>query len=157
MPPIAASEVVDPKALSPDEKSRLIDAMYAIQSEVFDGVDRAAFVKYVVDSKAERTVLLLHKSAAGEVVGYFAVHFFEKLVRGEPATVARAEAGIRRAYRGRNSNATFGARIGLTQMLRNPSKPFYYLGSLVHPSSYSLFDKYFDGVWPSRHAELPAD
>jgi hypothetical protein len=33
----------------------------------------------------------------------------------------------------------------------------FYLGSLVHPSSYSLFAKYFGEVWPRAEQETPPE
>jgi CRP-like cAMP-binding protein len=157
MPRIARSEVVVPSALSHAEREQLIDALYAIQLEVFDGVDRKAFASYVVNSKAEKTWILVHRDDAGAIVGYFAVHQFVRELGGEPVTIFRAEAGTRRAYRGGNSNIRFGLLRGLRALLANPGRRIYYLGSLVHPSSYSLFAKYFPEVYPSAAGPTPPE
>ncbi|HVE82298.1 MAG TPA: cyclic nucleotide-binding domain-containing protein, partial [Myxococcales bacterium] len=154
---IARSEVVVPGELSREEREKLIDALYKVQREVFDGVDRKAFAKYVVLSQAERTSILVHKNKAGAIVGYFAVHVFERELNGEPVAIFRAEAGTMREYRGCNSNTWFGLWQGLRSVLANPKRRIYYLGSLVHPSSYSLFAKYFPVVFPSAGVETPAE
>ncbi len=39
----------------------------------------------------------------------------------------------------------------------HPGRPVVYLGSLVHPSSYSLFASYSDRVWPNAEAAPPAE
>jgi len=157
MPRIARSEVVVPSALSHAEREQLIDALYQIQLEVFDGVDRKSFASYVVNSKAEKTWILVHKDQGGAIVGYFALHLFARELGGQPVTIFRAEAGTRRAYRGGNANVRFGLLRGLRALAANPGRPIYYLGSLVHPSSYSLFAKYFSEVYPSAGLQTPPE
>jgi hypothetical protein len=155
MPRIANTEIIRPKSLSAEARSQLIDALYAVHNEIFDGVERESFAKYVVESKAEHTWIQVHKSEAGEIVGYFAFHIFERELSGVPTSVFRAEAGTLRAYRGGNVNARFGLSLALRYMLKNPGRKVYYLGSLVHPSSYSVFVKYCGEVWPRREAQTP--
>lgn len=154
---IVSSEVIVPKLLSPSEKGRITDALYAVQAEVFDGVDKSAFAKYVIDSNAEQTAILLHRGEAGQIVGYMAFHIFERQLRGTLTAVFRAEAGILRAYRGRNSSVSFGVKQITEYLVRHPGRPAFYLGSLVHPSSYSLFVKYGELVWPNAEQPVPPD
>ena len=157
MPKIARSDVVIPSTLDTAARQRFIDALYQVHSQVFDGVSRDAFAHYVVESKAERTWVNVHRNDAGEIVGYFALHIFERELGGQPSAIFRAEAGTLRTYRGGNTNARFGLRLALPYLLRHPGRRVYYLGSLVHPSSYCLFAKLFDVVWPSsRHPPPPA-
>ena len=54
MPPVR-SEVIVPSSLHGLERERLIDALHAVHSQIFDGVDRDAFVHYVVASAGEST------------------------------------------------------------------------------------------------------
>ncbi|WP_257459150.1 cyclic nucleotide-binding domain-containing protein [Archangium lipolyticum] len=157
MPPITHSDVVVPKSMSPEERSSLTDALYEVHRQIFDGVERESFRKYVIDSKADHTWIQLHKNEAGETVGYFALHIFEKQFGGVPTAVFRAEAGSLRAYRGGNANARFGLKMALSYLLKHPGRRAFYLGSLVHPSSYSLFAKYFGEVWPRREQETPPE
>jgi CRP-like cAMP-binding protein len=154
---IASTEVVTPKSLSPEAREQLIDALYAVHDQIFDGVERESFAKYVVLSKAEHTWIQLHKNAAGEIVGYFAFHIFERQLGGVPTAVFRAEAGMLQAYRGANANARFGLSVALRYMLKHPGRRTFYLGSLVHPSSYSLFAKYCGEVWPRREQQTPPE
>ncbi|MBN1207873.1 MAG: cyclic nucleotide-binding domain-containing protein [Myxococcaceae bacterium] len=154
---IANTEVIIPKSLSPEAREQLIDALYAVHNQIFDGVERESFAKYVVLSKAEHTWIQVHKNEQAEIVGYFALHIFERQLGGIPTAVFRAEAGTLRAYRGGNVNARFGLSLGLRYLLKNPGRRAYYLGSLVHPSSYSLFAKYFGEVWPRRGQETPPE
>lgn len=157
MPRVANTEVIVPKSLSPEARAQLIDALYAVHNEIFDGVEREAFAKYVVESKAEHTWIQVHKSEAGKIVGYFAFHIFERQLGGVPTAVFRAEAGTLREYRGGNVNARFGLSLALRYMLKNPGRKVYYLGSLVHPSSYAVFVKYCGEVWPRREVQTPPE
>jgi CRP-like cAMP-binding protein len=157
MPKIARSDIVVPKKLDRAARQGFIDALYKVHCEVFDGVTRDSFAKYVVESQAERTWINVHRNHAGEIVGYFALHIFERELAGKASAIFRAEAGTMRAYRGGNTNTSFGLKLCLPYLLRYPGRRVYYLGSLVHPSSYCLFAKLFDVIWPStRHPPPPA-
>lgn len=157
MPQIAAAEIVSPKQLSAPARQKLADELYDVHSRIFAGVNKQSFVKYVVESTAEHTWILLQKSAQGAVVGYFAVHVFERMLRGKLTAIFRAEAGLLSAYRGNNATMSFGLERVLRYMLAHPGRPALYLGSLVHPSSYAMLSRYADCVYPSPAAETPAD
>lgn len=157
MPRIASTEVIVPKSLSLDERQRLTDALYAVHQQIFDGVERESFAKYVVESKAEHTWIQVHKNEAGDIVGYFAMHVFEKPLNGVTTAVFRAEAGSLRAYRGANTNTRFGFSRVMKYMLRHPGRPTYYMGSLVHPSSYALIASCCGEVWPRREQPVPPE
>jgi hypothetical protein len=157
MPKIAKSDIVVPSMLDPAARQAFIDALYKVHCDVFDGVTRDAFAKYVVESKAEHTWINVHHNHAGEIVGYFALHIFERELAGQLSAIFRAEAGTMRAYRGGDTNTRFGLKLALPYLLRHPGRRVYYLGSLVHPSSYSVFAKLFDVIWPSPRHPPPPD
>lgn len=157
MPKIARSDVVIPSKLDAAARQAFTDALYTVHCQVFDGVTRDSFATYVVESRAEHTWINVHRNDSGEIVGYFALHVFERELAGQASAIFRAEAGTMRTYRGANTNTSFGLRLALPYLLRHPGRRVYYLGSLVHPSSYCLFAKLFDVVWPSsRHPPPPA-
>ncbi|MFN8487404.1 MAG: cyclic nucleotide-binding domain-containing protein [Caldilineaceae bacterium] len=155
MPAIAATAIIHPKQLSSDERAKLTDALYHVHCQIFDGVDKSSFVKYVVESKAQQTAIHVHKNTAGDIVGYFAFHIFEKALSGKPVAVFRGEAGSLREYRGNNANVRIALNYILRYRLAHPQRPLYYLGTLVHPSSYMFCAKYGSVVWPNRHTPLP--
>jgi CRP-like cAMP-binding protein len=154
---IARTEVILLKNLSAEERQRLADALYAIHRQIFDVADRGSFVRPVIESKAEHTWIQVHRNAAGDIVGYFALHCFERRLGGELTAVFRAQAGSLRAYRGDNVSMSFGLSLVLRYLLRHPGRRAFYWGPLVHPSSYSLFAKYFGEVWPRPGAEVPPE
>lgn len=157
MPSIATSEIIVPKQLKPDERQQLTDELYAVHCQIFDGVEKSSFTKYVVESKAQQTTIHVHKNAEGAVVGYFALHVFEKDLRGRTAAVVRAEAGTLREYRGNNRNVRIAINYLVQYWLTHPTQPLFYLGTLVHPSSYIGIGKYVDVVWPNREQPLPVE
>ncbi len=111
MPGITHTEYVDPKRLDDIARRAFTESLYQVHTTVFDGVEFDEFAKYVVDSKAERTNILLFKDG-GAVVGYFAFHVFEKELGGRMTAVIRCEAGMLRKYRGgsfRRSSVLFKA------------------------------------------------
>jgi hypothetical protein len=157
MATIASTTVIAPKTLSPAERVKFIETLYGVHSQIFEGVDKESFVKYVVDSTAEHTWIELQKNAQGQVVGYIAAHIFERALRGKKTAILRAEAGLLRDYRGSGASPRFGVKLLVRYMAAHPGRPIYYLGSLVHPSSYAVLEKYAGEVWPSPAADLPAD
>lgn len=157
MPPVTNSYVVCPQKLDASAKEQLIERLYSVHTRIFDGVDRETFVSYVVDSAADHTYVQVHENAAGEAVGYFALHFFEKTMDGRKITVMRGEVGMISEYRGNNINARFALDQVLRYMLRNWDREIYCFACPVHPSSYSQAVRYADQVWPSHKEETPAE
>ncbi len=156
MPKIIRSETYNPKELSAAERTALTDKLYTVHSEIFAGVDRAEFGRYVVESPAERTRIRVSYGEDGALAGYVAVHAFSRVFRGEPCTVTRAEAGLRRSYRGDGAMANFV----LSELLKtqwDSKGAHYYLGCLVHPSSYAFISRGVDNIWPAPGVEIPAD
>lgn len=148
-------EILDPAALTPADRRRLADELYAAHRRIFAGVRRSAFTRYVVDSPADETSIAVYRDALGVVVGYVAFHQFEREVDGQAVTIVRAEAGIDRRYRGANVATPFFIDRLVRVMLGARGRPLYYLGSLVHPSSYALFARYADRVWPNPEVDTP--
>jgi len=157
MPRVASGEMVMPKTLTPAAKQQLIDSLYDLHCRIFDGVDKQAFVKYVIESKAEHTWIQLHKNDRGQLVGYFAFHIFEKVIGGVLSGVLRGEMGMLSEYRGGNINARFVIPRVFNYMMSHPGRPFFCLASFVHPSSYSQLARYADQIYPNHAEETPGD
>ncbi|AXE33275.1 hypothetical protein DK843_02460 [Chromobacterium phragmitis] len=139
------------------DRTKLVNELYLVHCDIFDGVSKDDFANYVVYSKARQTRILIHKNDQGQSVGYCAIHFFEQELEGKASTVIRMEAGLMRAYRGKNRNAPFVCRQVMGYRLTHPGRNVYYLGALVHPSSYMLLDKYATKVWPSAEQSTELD
>lgn len=155
--PIVRSEPVIPKRMSASERSALVDGLLEVYGEIFEGATREYVENGLVSPNSELTTILVHRSAEGRIVGYFAIHFLERQFRGAAITVVRSSVGMLRAYRGRNSNIGWALRVLLEQRLRHPGRPFYGMGSMVHPSSYLQVARYVDVFWPKPDEPVPPD
>ena len=145
---VVRSEAVVPRQMTAAARGELADALLLVYGEIFAGATREYIVHGMVESDSEFTTILLHYSAGGKIVGYFAIHFFERRFRGVATTVVRSSVGMLRAFRGRNANIGWALGVLLKQRLAHPGRPMYGMGSMVHPSSYLQVARYVDVFWP---------
>lgn len=155
MAEISRTRTVDPAALHGAERQRFIEELWALNSKVFDGATREQLLDYVFNPEARWLRVRLFEDDHGRMVGYFATQFLDRKVGGRPVQVFRAQAGILPEYRGRYSTVSFGLAEAARYKLRHPFHEVYYLGMLVHPSSYHLLAKHFPATHPNRRRELP--
>lgn len=155
-PRVTSSDVVEPATLSAEARAALIDELYEVHSQIFDGVARDAFVQYVVDSTAARSWIQLHREASGRLVGYFAVHIHEHEVNGETIAVLRSEVGILRAFRGQRASGALMVDKGIRYKLSHPFRKVYLLCSPIHPASYAMLHRFYGHIWPRPAQETPA-
>lgn len=156
MADIVSNVIIDPSTLSAQETDALVSSLYAVHCEIFDGVSRDEFAQYVVLSSADQTRIQVSYGEDGGVAGYIAAHAFRRKLRGELVTINRAEAGLRRPYRGNSSPSSFMLSWLLKKRWEFPGTQ-YYLGCLVHPSSYSGFARAAATLWPAPGVEVPED
>lgn len=158
MTKLVAAEVVMPRALDPIAKEQLEVELYDLHSRIFRGHDKPYFVRYVVDSKAEHTWIQLYRDEDGALGGYLALHIYERVIDGRTIAVVRGEVGTLRKHRGSNLAAGFFAERVLRYLAAHPLRPLYFLGTLIHPSSYGQLVRYAgEGVWPREGIEPPAE
>ena len=154
---LVAAEMVVPEVLDAIAKQRFEDELYDLQRRIFRGFDQAAFVEYVVDAKAEHTWIQLYRGEDGALGGYVAVHIYEREIDGRMTAIVRCQTGSLRKYRGANLVAGFFAERVLRYLVAHPLRPLYFIGSLVHPSSYAQLVRYADEVWPREGVETPVE
>lgn len=156
LPRISGRKIVLPAHLSGPERDALSRQLYQVHQQIFAGVSAEDFRRHVVDAPAEMTVIQLYLAGDGEIIGYCAYHRFRRKVQGRNTIVLRAEAGLLPEYRGRGAAYGFGMIRAFAEKIRHPFTPIYYLGTLVHVSSYHLFCKYFSQIFPHPLHETPA-
>lgn len=156
MADIVSNVILDPSTLPAQEIEALVSSLYAVHCEIFDGVSREEFARYVVRSSAEQTRIQVSYGEGGVVAGYIATHAFRRKLRSELVTINRAEAGLRRPYRGNSSPSSFLLSWLLKKRWEFPGAQ-YYLGCLVHPSSYAGFARAAATLWPAPGVEVPED
>lgn len=157
MSKFVATRIVAPTQLSDTERQKLSDQLYSVHQKIFAGVSAEEFRRHVIEPPAEATSIQLYCAADQSVIGYCAVHRYRRQVNGRNAIVLRAEAGLMPEFRRRGATYGFGIVGAFIEKISHPFTPVYYLGTLVHPSSYHLFCKYFSRVYPHPDIEMPTD
>ena len=129
-------KVINPDALDDVARERLIDEMYATHCEIFEGVPRRDFAAHVVQSTAKRNRICLVRDSTGRLVGYAAVHFFDRSFEGVPTTIVRGEVGFLRTHRGYFPVGPFFMLEIVRQRILHPRRPIFILACPIHPASY---------------------
>ena len=154
-PGIAKRSTVDPAKLSTAERAELMSQLYALNLKIFAGVSLGDFENHVLDPSADSTLIQLFLAADGQIVGYCAAHRYWRRVSGRHVIVLRAEAGLLSEYRGQGATYRFRMIRSVAEKLRHPLTPIYYVGTLVHASSYDLACQNFPQVYPHPDHETP--
>ncbi len=135
--------------------SRFATQLYQAHNRIFAGVDEPGFVRYLFHSGADASRIRAYLTPDGRMVGYAAAHRYGRDVSGRRIVVFRAEAGLLPQYRAHGRTFWFFTRELLKYRLLHPAEPIFYLGMLVHPSSYVVFARYFRDVYPHREHAVP--
>ncbi|TCM61409.1 hypothetical protein EC844_1287 [Acinetobacter calcoaceticus] len=151
------ASIVDPKLFSEKDKMKLVDELYQVHDQIFDGVDKDQFTNYVVDSKAHITNIFIQKHQ-DQAVGYGAIHFYKFDTLEERIGVIRMEAGLIPDFRSGNNQLHIFALFKVLQfIISHPNRKIYFLGSLVHPSSYVALTNLSKHVWPTMAQPVPCE
>lgn len=151
------STITDPSALMPEERRIFGHALFEVHRQIFEGVDFESFYHYVVDSPALRTRIETYYARSGELVGYCAMHTFERQLEGRSARIHRVETGLLPAYRGRARCANILAREFSWALLSAIRKEHYFFGCLVHPSAYCGLSRHVEMIWPHHERPTPPE
>lgn len=162
LPARPRSTIIDPAGLDAEARRALTDALYACHCRIFDGVDRAAFAAYVVDSPAAWTRIFVQRDAEGVVRGYVAFHVYDITHEGRALSVVRMEAGFERAWRKGTIYGRFAVACFTRARLRAGRRPLYFVCSPIHPSSFVTLSRMVPQRWimpevgPSTRAFMTA-
>lgn len=145
------------------QKELLADQLYPIHCTIFKffkddklcEFSREYFDLYVFFPKRiNQTYLRIYYDNA-EIVGYHAVHIYPMKIDEEECKIFRAEAGLLAKYRGHVSLQNYLNKLILQELFSHPFIRLYYLGTLVHPSSYMVLAKYLEKIYPHPLVETP--
>ena len=153
LPERVVRKTLFPANMAKSERKQFARELYAVHSRIFSGVSLKDFTSHVVEPQAELTAIQVFFDQSGQLVGYCAFHRFTRELERRRVVVLRAEAGLLPQYRGRAFAHWFGMLGALREKLRHPFARVFYFGTLVHPSSYRFFCKYFPTVFPRRDNE----
>ena len=107
------AEIIDPTRIPPAQREVIFRRLYRVHQQIFAGVLIESFITYLVRPDALRTRIQIYRNEAGGIVGYCAVHLFERELDGRTVGVIRAEAGLLPGYRGTSATLWFGGSEAL--------------------------------------------
>jgi hypothetical protein len=140
-----------------DFVSKLAEELFLTHNRIFAGLDKETFIRYLFRSGATDTKIRLYRRRDGALVGYAVVHCYQEVIKDKPTTIFRAEAGFLPQYRAHGRTFYFYGLELLKYRLSHPTENIFYLGMLVHPSSYVVFARYFDEMYPKNGCDIPED
>lgn len=155
---ITTDRAIDPKKLNPKALERLCDELYAVHTQIFDGVDREAFRNYVLAPDNYRTRLFVFRNASREIVGYltFQVFEFREMRRGRPSRsfLYRTETGLLRAWRGRAPIFQILVREIWKFVLSHGIPRGYFVATPIHPVPYVIAERSIAEMYPRPETAL---
>lgn len=146
---------IEPKKYTKGRLDELVDSLYAVHCKIFDGVDRDTFIHYVLFPTAKYTKIHLLRNAQQELVGYFSLHHFEKLIEQRNVVVIRGETGILPEYRRHHIVLTIIIKELVLNKLLYLFREVYVLGCFVHPIMYYSIAKNAYRIYPNCRYETP--
>lgn len=146
-----AKTVVDPNALAPQARERLVEELWALNERIFEGVERADFEKNLLRAGTHRSRLLVAR-VDGAAVGYAVVH----VMRVGDRTVCRGLTAMLPDLRRHSLFAWFFAYEGIRLRLTRPRGTAYVFGAPVHPASYRMMVHFSGEIWPHPERTTPA-
>ena len=154
---LTADHPIDPARLTRAERDALTDELYEVHQQIFDGVGRASFRRYVIEPSAADTRIQVFRTPDGSAAGYMALHAYTRRDDHGPLVVIRAEAGILRRYRGHTPQARFSLTQALRLWLKHLGKRKYFFACPIHPGSYWGVTKRCDRSWPRPEQPTPPE
>jgi len=161
LPPVAArtaqehpqhrlveAEIIDPTRMPAAQREFVFRRLYRVHQQIFAGVPFESFATYLVRPDAIRSRIQIYRNEAGGIVGYCAVHLFEREVDRRTVGVVRAEAGLLPGYRGTSATLWFGGAEALRYKGLHPLRMTVLFATPVHPSSYHMLSKYLWRSYP---------
>lgn len=154
MKKLKTSKSINLKKLSSTAKDELLQNMYAAHSQIFDGVDRETFRRYVLEADALINKAWLFRNLDGETVGYITFQVF-KTDEQKNVRVIRTQVGMLKEYRGSNQTLKILARESTRFYLKNFFRKMYFVATPVHPNPYCVAARQMYSMYPHPHRPTP--
>ena len=154
-PHLVEAEIIDPTRMPLAQRDIVFRRLYRVHQQIFAGVSIENFITYLVRPDALRTRIQIYRNEAGGIVGYCAVHLFERELDGRTVGVIRAEAGLLPGYRGTSATLWFGGSEALRYKGLHPLRMTVLFATPVHPSSYHMLSKYLWRSYPYPGRKTP--
>ncbi len=156
MTEVIAAETIYPSKLTPKARKNLSENLFKVHKRIFKGLSETEFDHYVVNSPAKVTkIFIYYDKTKKEIIGYFSVHRFEKVINDKPLVIFRAEAGLVPEHRHKNADIYFWFTEAMKFKIFHPNKEVLCLFCPVNPSIYAIFAKYIYKVYPKFNCIIP--
>jgi hypothetical protein len=157
MTEVITAETICPSKLTPKARKNLSENLFKVHKRIFKGLDEKEFDHYVVNSPAKATKIFIYSNKIKkEIIGYFSVHRFEKVINDKPLVIFRAETGLVPEHRHKNADIYFWFTEAMKFKIFHPNKEILYLFCPVNPSIYAIFAKYIYKVYPRYNCIIPS-
>ncbi|MBC2706172.1 MAG: hypothetical protein HF977_00335 [ANME-2 cluster archaeon] len=157
MTKVISAETIYPFKLSFEARQNLSKSLYDVHKCIFEGLNEKEFDHYVVNSPSKVSKILIYRNKKKEIIGYFAVHAFEKIINDKQLIIFRAEAGLLPEYRHQNADICFWLKEAIKFKILHPRKEIYFLASPVNPSVYAVFAQYIHKLYPKYNTIIPLE
>lgn len=131
----------------------LLDLVYPVVAKIFI-IERTQLRKSIFHQNTTNTNLYLFYNEK-ELVGINLVNIYEYNYKGDDYSFFRFLSGILPLYRGQSNVQKVGFVEAFKYAALNPLRKIYYLGPLIHPSSYAAACKVSSKVYPSLRNTIP--
>lgn len=139
-----------------EARQAFADRLYHIHSRIFSGVNKARFIRYVVEPPTRITRIYLLQNNGGEDVGYLTFQQFEVETRSGKGHVYRTEVGLLPAYRGNNTTLRVLGWEITKAYVRAGFRRSWFLATPIHPNPYCVIYNQGLQVYPNPLRETPA-
>lgn len=151
------SQTVDTIALTQAQQRALTEELYSFHLQVFEGVDRACFSRYVIAPPADQNLLTIYRDASGNIIGYCSLQRRDLELSSGRHRILRGVLGFLPEHRGKSLGASFYAwhvvKHTLTAWARGMRCSM--LGTPVGPLMYLALARAMGDFWPHPQRSTP--
>lgn len=151
------AEIIYPHELTHEERQKFSKSLYNVHNRIFKGLNEKEFDHYVVNSPANDTKIFIYRNKVEKnIIGYYAVHRFEKIIENKSLIIFRIETGLLPEYRHKNADVSFWWKEAIKFKILHPNKKVYFLVTPINPCMYAILAKYIYKVYPTYNSVFPS-
>lgn len=160
MKTITLSAPILPHKMTAATREKTAQRLFAIHTQIFDGVSYEQFKRYVVEPESKVTKIWTIQDLQGMDVGYITYQVFEPRIPTKwwqrSPLVYRTEVGILPAYR--KGNLTFKHLFfqNVKGFFKSGCRRSFFVATPVHPVPYKIAAKQVGTIYPYPGKPIPA-
>lgn len=141
--------------LNAAQRAAMSEEAWGVHRQIFDGVDRAAFVRALIEPDAHACRMRIFRDAHGAAIGYAAMYHLTVEVDGQTYGIIRGAGGLLPDHRGRTVLGPYLARLVISMRLAHIGRPVYIFACPINPLMYAAADRALATCWPHPHRPTP--